>query len=165
MIIKFTDFEDGIHELVLNKSAAQLGLDERFNGDVRVDCKMDKSHSQIILSCELSVNANFECDRCLEEYSNIIVNSFQLTYLFEHDNTNSDADGVYSLRPDETKIDLSEDVQEYTMLATPMKLLCKEDCKGICRKCGANLNYATCNCEDDNINPIWEDLLKLKDKQ
>lgn len=163
MIIKFTDFEDGVHDLELSKRADKLGLDERFTGDVLVDCRMDKSHSQIILNCDLSAKADFECDRCLEEFSGIINNSFQLTYLFEQENVQNDTDGVYSLRPDETKIDISEDVQEYTTLATPMKLLCSEDCKGICRKCGANLNTTDCDCKED-VNPIWKDLLKLKNK-
>ena len=42
----------------------------------------------------------------------------------------------------------------------PMKILCKEDCKGLCKKCGTDLNKGTCSCDTDFIDPR---LAKLKD--
>ena len=47
----------------------------------------------------------------------------------------------------------------------PSKLLCKSDCKGLCKNCGADLNTTTCSCNimDENIDPrmqILKDLLK-----
>ena len=64
---------------------------------------------------------------------------------------------------DETKIDITEEVKEYCMLAIPLKLLCKEDCKGLCSSCGINLNLETCNCKKESYNPIWDKLNKLKE--
>ncbi len=45
-----------------------------------------------------------------------------------------------------------------------MKKLCSEDCAGLCTKCGSNLNKNKCNCSEELKNPVWEPLLKLKDK-
>ncbi len=163
MKIKFTNYDDGIHFIELTKDAGKVGLDERFFGNVLANCKMDKTHNQITLNCELTVNAKFECDRCLTSFNSAINTSFQLIYLFEDKNDLED-DNVYSLSPNDDKIDITADVIDYTMLATPMKLLCSEECKGLCPKCGNNLNESECNCEIDEINPIWEPLLKLKDK-
>ena len=51
------------------------------------------------------------------------------------------------------------------VLAVPMKNLCSEDCKGLCPKCGKNLNEGLCNCNEENIDPRWETIQKLKSKK
>lgn len=71
---------------------------------------------------------------------------------------------IHYLSPDQDKIDLSEDVKELTLLALPMKHLCDENCKGLCPKCGKDLNEGPCDCKVDEVHPVWEPLLKLKDK-
>ena len=48
-------------------------------------------------------------------------------------------------------------------LNLPMKVLCKEDCKGICNRCGANLNYGTCGCDTRSLDPrmaVIQDIFK-----
>jgi len=65
---------------------------------------------------------------------------------------------------DTDKIDLDEYIRDYAVLAVPMKNLCSEDCKGLCPKCGKNLNEGTCNCSEENIDPRWESIQKLKTK-
>ena len=52
-------------------------------------------------------------------------------------------------------LDLSELLRQSILLALPMTPLCKPDCKGFCPTCGANLNYETCTCEEENIDPRW----------
>ena len=53
------------------------------------------------------------------------------------------------------------DVQ--VLLASPVKLICREDCKGLCPQCGTNLNNATCNCQQPG-DPRWAALGELKNK-
>jgi len=54
------------------------------------------------------------------------------------------------------------DVLLYEMsLAVPMKVLCKEDCKGLCPVCGQNLNQGCCACKVDNTDPRWDALKDL----
>jgi uncharacterized protein len=43
----------------------------------------------------------------------------------------------------------------------PTQVLCRDDCKGLCAKCGANLNLADCDCEDKEIDPRWAELKRL----
>ena len=45
-----------------------------------------------------------------------------------------------------------------------MKNLCKEDCKGLCQKCGTDLNKEKCSCKAEEIDPRWKPLVNLKDK-
>jgi uncharacterized protein len=80
-----------------------------------------------------------------------------------NDSENEKIDIIY-LHPETDKIDLSEDVRDYALLALPMKKLCSENCKGLCPKCGKNLNDGPCECRDEKIDPRWEPLQKLKTK-
>jgi uncharacterized protein len=162
MIIKFTNFSDGVHFFDLSKSCAELEIGEPYINDVLLKCKMDKSHHQIYISCDLSVDAELVCDRCTCEFERTIHYHFENLYLFGREAEQSDDIGVYQLSPDSDKIDLSSDTSEYARLAIPMKNLCSEDCKGLCTKCGANLNEETCNCKKEDIPGIWEPLRKLK---
>ncbi|HPN38638.1 MAG TPA: DUF177 domain-containing protein [Melioribacteraceae bacterium] len=164
MIIKFTNYIDGIHEFCFNVKAKELGLPEEFTNGVQVEVIMDKSIHQIVLDCKLKSVALLNCDRCTESFNLNINTEFRLVYLFklkikdEGENLN-----LIYLSLDETKIDITEEVKEYCMLAIPLKLLCKEDCKGLCSSCGINLNLETCNCKKESYNPIWDKLNKLKE--
>ena len=151
MIIKFTNFSDGIHNLEFREHAEKLELGSDFTGDVLLNCEMDKSSWQIVLSCN-------------KEYEKGIHHYFKMIYLVEKGEAVEEDTNIHYLSPDQDKIDLSEDVKEMTLLALPMKHLCDENCKGLCSKCGKDLNEGPCNCKEEEINPVWEPLLKLKDK-
>jgi uncharacterized protein len=48
---------------------------------------------------------------------------------------------------------LDDVVTDAILLSMPMKIICKDDCKGLCTKCGKDLNSEDCTCEDDDIDP------------
>ena len=83
------------------------------------------------------------CDRCLNE--------FDREYVLNQDhilvkNTASDNDEYeYIVCPDNT-LDLNELAISDLLLQLPTKVLCNEDCKGLCLKCGKDLNYGDCGC-------------------
>jgi uncharacterized protein len=164
VVIKYTNYSDGIHYLDLKKSVEKLNIGPPFYGDVSLNIKMDKSPNQIVFDCYLSVNAHLNCDRCTKDFDKLLENKFQLIYLFGNDEVDEEELNVHYLSPDTDKIILDDDAAEYAQLAEPMKVLCDEDCKGLCSKCGANLNDEECKCSDEEINPVWEPLQKLKDK-
>jgi uncharacterized protein len=58
-------------------------------------------------------------------------------------------------------IDVDEIVKEQILLAVPTRMLCREDCKGICPECGADKNTGECNCVTDEIDPRWAALKDL----
>lgn len=75
-----------------------------------------------------------ECDRCLGEYEEA-VSVADICHLFE---------SVH-----EDVIDLTEHVREDILLVLPQRLLCSEQCRGLCPGCGQNLNAGTCECQPD----------------
>ncbi len=58
-------------------------------------------------------------------------------------------------------IDLAPLVRELSLLETPMRAICKEDCLGLCQECGHNLNEGDCGCEPDDMDPRFAILGKL----
>ena len=59
-------------------------------------------------------------------------------------------------------IDVDEIVKEQILLAVPTRMLCREDCKGICPECGIDKNTGECQCVTDDIDPRWAALKNLK---
>lgn len=147
MIIKFSNFDDGVHHLEFQEKTEKIGLKQPFFDNLFLSIAMDKSHSQIVINGKLSVNAKYICDRCDEEYVEEIRNHFQITYFFSTQFQKNEDLNLYYISPDKDKIDLTNDVKEFALLAEPMKKLCNSDCKGLCFRCGENLNVSECKCE------------------
>lgn len=66
-------------------------------------------------------------------------------------------DFVVPVRPDEA-IDLSEIVRQHLVLALPIAPRCREECRGLCPSCGADLNAGACACPQDRVDPRLEAL-------
>lgn len=164
MIIKITNLPIGVHAFKFENSVKELQIGEPFIGNLILDCKIDKSQHQIVANCNLTISEELICDRCLEKYETQLEKEFSLIFLYnKNDVDNSDANVKY-LSPTAETLNLTDDVIDYAFLTIPMKHLCSEDCLGLCPRCGNNLNHDKCSCKDDEIDPKWESLLKLKDK-
>ncbi len=50
------------------------------------------------------------------------------------------------------RLDLEDPMREYALLSIPMLPLCREDCKGLCPQCGANLNDGPCDCDTEQVD-------------
>ena len=61
---------------------------------------------------------------------------------------------------DRNIMDISEAIRQYTVMALPIKPLCRQDCSGLCPTCGADLNEKRCDCTPE-IDPRWEKLNTL----
>lgn len=83
------------------------------------------------------------CDRCLSEFIfRPPQASFSRVYLLRPEPNND------SLLIDKRMmIEVSEPIREEILLAVPYKKICQESCRGLCSKCGANLNIEDCKCK------------------
>ena len=109
----------------------------------------------------LDINISFDfygfCDRCAEEVKKNF--SFNVRRIVVEKLENEEDDDDYIVVSNR-ELDLDELVNEEVSLSLPNKILCKDDCKGLCPKCGANLNVKQCNCKKD-VDPRMEALLQL----
>jgi uncharacterized protein len=161
--INISNLSEGIHEYIFEAEPAKIGLDERFSGILKMTVKLDKSPRQILLQAEMQVQGVFDCDRCLEQFHKQVGGKYSLVYI-QGDRSTVDVkkeEEIQVLSADTNYIDLDEDVRQYIYLTVPAKLLCKEDCKGLCSVCGVNKNYKHCKCENQIVDARWDPLKKL----
>lgn len=114
---------------------------------------VNQENKRLLINGETDVIIAIPCDRCLEEVAVTLHLHFdkeiplQESELSEEDKT-EEADYMNGF-----DFDVDRLVYDEILVNWPMKVLCKDDCKGICRKCGANLNLQPCNCEDIELDP------------
>ena len=100
------------------------------------------------------------CDRCGKEFSR--EKAVQLDSLVAQELEDEENDEIILLEG--TELDLDEVVTEAFVLAMDTKNLCSDDCKGLCAKCGVNLNQEPCRCKPE-VDPRLAALAQLLDKE
>jgi uncharacterized protein len=111
-----------------------LDLDSKeiqFKKPIEIEVKVTKIASSVTVDANLLTEAELVCSRCLETFTTRINKKKRFNYSISNDNP---------------VVDVSEDVRQELILDYPIKILCKVDCKGLCSKCGKNLNQGTCSC-------------------
>jgi uncharacterized protein len=110
---------------------------------------------RVLLEGEIKTKVAFDCDRCLENYTLDIDNSFKLDLEYasssilepaEHEISSTEMDMIYLNEP---VVDIFAILSQQVFLMVPGKHLCLESCKGLCPRCGANLNTDQCDCKQD----------------
>ena len=144
-------------------------VDERvkLTAPATVNGKVRLSGNEVFVNGHFDTRAQVECDRCLKPIELPVSADFELEYITgsEYEST-----AVAELTEAEMSIavfdgealDVDEIVKEQILLAVPTRMLCREDCEGICPECGVDRNTGECNCETKEIDPRWAALKNLK---
>ncbi|MCU0651778.1 MAG: DUF177 domain-containing protein [Candidatus Omnitrophica bacterium] len=103
----------------------------KFCAPVAVRAQVTRITNAVTAELSLSTTMDLICGRCLEHFTQQLNKDFRLSYQVEQLNS---------------VIDLNPEIREEIILDYPVKPLCRNDCKGLCPKCGANLNEKKCNC-------------------
>jgi uncharacterized protein len=113
----------------------------------------------VYVSGDLTTLLPITCMRCLEDAR--VPANLRLDDLFYYPPTSAPAD-EYVIGEDGF-VDLAPLVRELALLELPYLHFCREDCQGLCSHCGQNLNEATCNCQEEVIDPRLAALRDLLD--
>ena len=158
--------------LILKKDQLEInqaGLS--VNVDITVNGSLNRIDDDVYLKGTVMASVIASCSRCLDTLSYPIDSDLKSHYV-PSDNQfiskrdvelhASDIDAeVY----ENQQIDLTQSIRDSILLAVPVICLCKENCKGICSKCGHNLNQGPCECENESfVDPRLESLKNFKDK-
>ncbi|MPN36318.1 hypothetical protein SDC9_183827 [bioreactor metagenome] len=146
-------------------SAEQLGIgDEHQWADnvVTIEGELVNTGRLLEVSGTIHTVAHYQCDRCLDDFhTNVEIPFFEQFQESEMSETNNEDEIVY-FQGDE--IDISELVRESILLAQPINTVCSEDCRGLCIKCGSNLNRSDCSCDRHIVDPRLAELQKFFNK-
>jgi uncharacterized protein len=143
-------------------------VDERVSliAPAAVNGKVRLSDNQVFVNGNVETRAQVECDRCLKPVEIPVNADFTLEYIGGSEYESSEAAELTEEELsvsvfDGEAIDVDEIVKEQILLAVPTRMLCREDCKGICPECGADKNTGECNCVTNEIDPRWAALKDL----
>ncbi|MDR1508013.1 MAG: DUF177 domain-containing protein [Synergistaceae bacterium] len=153
------------------KTAAELALSEAVDywgqsyvpeEPVRVNITANYARSDIAVRVELSCGFRVPCSRCLEE-TRLAING-DMRYLFtmrrlpraEEERAGGEEDGyidAIEMEKFQAELDLSPYIWETLILNLPERVLCREECKGLCPICGCSKNARECGCMTDETDP------------
>ena len=148
--------------IALEEEAARLIGPAKMNGTIT------KTDVRYKIDGKIGFQIKIDCTRCLQPIASDQTIDFSVAYVSPEDYGNSvetelKEDDLEVAIFEDNKIDLAELAREQILLSLPTRFLCKEDCKGLCPKCGINKNMQTCRCEEKEIDPRWEALKKFKE--
>lgn len=137
-----------------------------LTGPATVSGKVRLAGNEVFVNGHVETRAQVECDRCLQPVETPVNADFALEYI---SGSEYESSGVAELTEAEMSvsvfdgeaIDVDEIVKEQILLAVPTRMLCREDCKGICPECGTDRNTGDCSCDTNDIDPRWAALKKL----
>ncbi len=120
-------------------------LSTQLCGDVSFKGNVSNVGGAFAVNGTMTAEYSGECDRCLARYSKRV--RLPLVRVFsEGTGELSGIDGDDVEKMEGTVIDLAPHLREEIILSMPIRLLCKDDCKGICPDCGKDLNTGECIC-------------------
>lgn len=124
--------EGSVQEERIDSAAFDLDTDIiKFKGQLHIKAALYKITNALTVDLEVKARAVAVCARCLEEFELPVENKFQLAYDIQ--------------RPDQV-IDLTPEIREEIILGYAIQPLCSAGCKGLCARCGDNLNKGACKC-------------------
>lgn len=135
--------------------------------DVVFDGQAIEEKGKVRISGRLLAQVRQSCTRCLEastkslqiDVNAVFIDSANEDLNFEKEITGEELDESIVIGGE---IDLKEVVREQILLALPDQVYCRADCKGLCPKCGENLNLIDCTCSEGDIDPRWAVLKNLR---
>ena len=167
MRVAVEDIREGVSTFELTCGSEDIGLeveDLYFIDPVTVRLKLFKQSDKVYVKAELSVAIELQCARCLSLVHRILEGALEIQYRPMPKMARYPLDDIgigYYLGE---YIDLSDDFRESLLLELPARVLCSEDCKGLCPQCGQDLNEEKCDCcskPEEIWTPKFAEFIKM----
>ena len=150
----------------------EISLDEtraRLTGATSVEGRASRKGREVRLAGKIGAIFEMLCDRCLRPVEVPAEVEFQESFVPREDDARTEAerellkDDLHLSVYDGDAIEVGDIAREQLLLALPARFVCREDCKGLCPQCGADLNAGACDCASREVDPRWAALGKLKE--
>jgi uncharacterized protein len=168
--IEFAEkFEPGVIDLGADyrqvtpiESSGRADLVEEHHGKHKII-------QDIRIQGRLASRLELSCARCLEPVMQDVKREFDLLYRPQGADAGRDEMSVTDAEAEISYYEgegilLDDVVREQVLLAAPLKVTCREDCKGLCPLCGTNLNQEQCSCAVAQEEPRWAALKEIRSK-
>ena len=125
-----------------------------FNSPVVIDGSIEQDGDTLMVTGEVRTEVILQCSRCLGTVKHPLHSGFSQEY-----SETGQGEDVMPVKGD--SIDLRKPVIESILLELPVKVLCREECKGLCPVCGTDRNMKECGCTSHEIDPRMLQLRKI----
>ncbi len=170
MIIDLITLRDSPFEFEFSLAPEEIDLesdDANLKTAAGVKGKLTRHIAQTDVEGTIRAELEVECTRCLQKIDKEFEFAFEAAFVTPENFTEAKEAELNANDLDVSvfegdKLDLTELVREQILLNLPEQVFCKEDCRGLCEKCGANRNLIDCSCKEKEIDPRWQGLRELK---
>lgn len=137
--------------VMLNPQKMDISTDNPLPAELKIEVNPVRDYYQ--LKGHIDAKLLLNCSRCLEDYTQKFDKNFEIYVVraplegSKEEIELKKEDMAFSFNHGDS-IDLDDMTTEQIILSLPMKVLCSEDCKGLCTNCGINKNLETCKCDD-----------------
>lgn len=129
--------------------------------------EITRSGARYDIRTRVTGTVRLECHRCLGAFELPVETEFEIV-VHRGDRSappeGAEEDDYLVLAAGEERYDIFPRAREALILEIPIKVLCREDCKGVCPRCGADLNAGKCGCAGSSGDSRWNALRKLVDR-
>lgn len=130
---------------------------------------IDRLDAGYLMRARLAYEQTLACQRCLGSVSLTVDEPVDLLMVMhergaDEEERELEEKDLGVLVVDDDEVDLQPILLEQLQLNVPMRPLCREECKGLCPTCGADLNQGECRCVNETIDPRWAGLAAIRDR-
>ena len=152
--LDLTALRNGLTQVALETGAKDLDLSESgWPGGIRGTFDVERSGDRISVRGFLEARAHLECVRCLEPFDHPMRVAFQVFADRSGAGSRRDEEALgrdaYMMFHDGRRLDLGGEARQTLLLEMPIAPHCREDCAGLCPRCGADLNRGPHECPGD----------------
>ena len=164
------EFEKEPRDLPIVKDITKTGETD-FPAAIKFQLKAIRIKEIIEIEGRFDTDARLTCSRCLKQFETTLEAEFAITYSRDRTETVGEdgGDGIEISAEQAglilysgSEIDLQEALQEQVVMSMPVRPLCAKACRGLCSRCGADLNTGNCDCRDEPKNIKFAALKNLK---
>jgi len=149
MKIRIASLHNGTNYITEESSSGELGIeDESLKGQIKITGEIENQEKMLDVRLKVSLTGHFQCDKCAIEYEDIIDADLRCLVLFEDAESveKAETEGLIYIGRNGIEADLTQEITDCLYCAMPIRKLCEPGCKGLCHKCGADLNNDNCEC-------------------
>jgi uncharacterized protein len=133
-----------------------------FAEPVRLALDVQEAGADVVVRGRADGVAGLDCRRCTKPVQHAFDEELTIVFRAGVEGVDAEAEEVYPLPPRGEELDLSVPLLEHLLLAVPQFVICEEACRGLCPRCGTNLNQASCECVVEEEDPRWAALRRLR---
>jgi uncharacterized protein len=141
-------------------------FDAKRTVDCRIELTWERRGGAIFFHGRLAGELPTQCHLCLEDVTTPVEGEFDVVLRKgglrdSYDEAEGEAQELVTLAPNQHEFSFDQYIIENLIVGIPMKVYCRENCKGLCPQCGINRNTSSCDCTEAG-DSRWDKLRKLK---